>query len=134
MSEQNQDANFPVKPFGSQVLIVKEDINQKLIQVNGETENVARVLAVGDGTPLNNGEVRPPKVSPGDLIVVGGNLLSYRVGSHKFVMINEGQIIGTVNLEAYKAYAEANPVESTKTKKQAVKPRIATKDANEAFK
>lgn len=62
-----------------------------------EKPNQGEVIAVGEGKLLENGELRPVAVKPGDQVIFGqygGNAV--KVDGEELVILNESEIFGVV--------------------------------------
>lgn len=95
-------SDFIVQPMHNNILIKKVDlVEESKIIVSGQkeqTQNTARVLAVGPGRRVGS-ELVPPCVKPGDLILTGGQVAVYRVANEEFALISENSVVGIINEE-----------------------------------
>jgi co-chaperonin GroES (HSP10) len=93
-------SNFLLQPLHNNLLIEKEDLVQESkILLPGEkegTQNTARVLAVGPGR-YSGDTLIPCTVKVGDLIVTGGVISEYKIGTQKFGLISENSVVAIVN-------------------------------------
>lgn len=93
-------SQFPIQPMHNNLLIKKVDlVEESLIVVAGEkeqTQNTARVLAVGPGR-YSGKDLIPCSVKPGDLILTGGVLSLYKVGKEEFTLISENSVVGIID-------------------------------------
>lgn len=94
-------SDFIVQPMHNNLLIKKVDlVEEAKIVVAGQqkeqTQNTARVLAVGPGRRVG-AELVPVCVKVGDLILTGGQVSTYRVADEKFALISENSVVGIVN-------------------------------------
>lgn len=98
-------SDFIVQPMHNNILIKKVDlVEESKIVVAGkknQTQNTARVLAVGPGRRLGP-ELVPPCVKAGDLILTGGQVAVYRIADEEFALISENSIVGIVNEDLVK--------------------------------
>ena len=82
------------------LLIRKVDlVEESQIIVAGQktqTQNTARVLAVGPGRYIGEKQI-PCCVKPGDLILTGGQVAVYRVADEDFALISENSVVGIVD-------------------------------------
>lgn len=91
---------YVVQPMHNNILIQKVDLVEEskiiLADKKEQTQNTARVLAVGPGRQVGETLI-PVGVSPGQLILTGGMIAVYRVGHEEFCLINENSIVGIVD-------------------------------------
>lgn len=88
---------YPIKPMMNNILIEKVDLIKRTIVIEGgkDSENVARVLAVGPGRLVGD-KIIPVGVSVGDHIVVGGNFNTYRAGHKRFMLMSENSVVAVI--------------------------------------
>jgi co-chaperonin GroES (HSP10) len=93
-------SDFVVQPVHNNILIKKVDlIEETKIVLPGEkeqTQNTARVLAVGPGR-YHGDTLIPVSVKPGDLIITGGHVSVYRVAGEEFCLISDNSVVGLVD-------------------------------------
>ncbi len=91
-----------IKPQGSRVLVelIDYDLDAdgiELIDSHKEVQQKAKVIAVGEGTLLESGEIVTPDVTVGDTVIVtqtGGTMV--RDGASKYQIVVQDNIIGVV--------------------------------------
>ena len=100
-----------LEPIGDNIIIElpqeesKENKTQSGILLPKKTEaearkDIARVVAVGDGRILNNGEVLPPVVKVGDMVLFNkyaGTLLS--LDGKNYLLIKECDLLAILHEE-----------------------------------
>ena len=92
------------KPLGDRVLVKRTDEEQTTeggIELPGsaaEQPSEGKVLAVGPGKTLDNGEVRAVSVSEGDLVVFGqyAGSNTVKIDGDELVILNEQDILGVI--------------------------------------
>lgn len=93
-------SDFLIQPMHNNILIRKVDlVEESKIVVAGQknqTQNTARVLAVGPGRVIGDKQI-PCCVKPGDLILTGGQVAVYRVANEEFALISENSVVGIVD-------------------------------------
>jgi chaperonin GroES len=89
-----------LKPIGDRVLVEPLDAEEKsaggiyLPESAQEAPREGRVIAVGTGRVLDNGERLPLSVKEGDIVVYtkyGGN--EVRVGDKDYLILDEGSLL-----------------------------------------
>lgn len=100
-----------LEPIGDNIVIelpqeeTKENKTQSGILLPKKTEaearkDIAKVVAVGSGRILNNGEVLPPVVKPGDMVLFNkyaGTLLS--LDGKNYLLIKECDLLAILHEE-----------------------------------
>ena len=92
------------KPLGDRVLVKRTDEEQTTaggIVLPGsaaEQPSEGKVLAVGPGKTLDNGEVRAVSVKEGDLVVFGqyAGSNTVKIDGDELVILNEQDILGVI--------------------------------------
>ena len=93
------------KPLGDRVLVKRTDEEQTTeggIVLPGsaaEHPSEGKVLAVGPGKTLDNGEVRAVSVKEGDLVVFGqyAGSNTVKIDGDELVILNEQDILGVIS-------------------------------------
>ncbi len=57
-----------------------------------EKPNQGKVVAVGEGRLLNNGELKPMSVSVGDTVLFGGYANTVKIDGEELLILSEGEI------------------------------------------
>ena len=92
------------KPLGDRVLVKRTDEEQTteggiVLPVSAaEQPSEGKVLAVGPGKTMDNGEVRAVSVSEGDLVVFGqyAGSNTVKIDGDELVILNEQDILGVI--------------------------------------
>ncbi len=93
-----------IRPLYDRVVVRRKEEEEKsaggivLAGSAKEKPNQGDILAVGDGKPLDNGELRPLAVKVGDQVVFGpygGN--SIKVDGEELIILNESEILGVIS-------------------------------------
>ena len=93
------------KPLGDRVLVKRTDEEQTteggrvLPGSAAEQPSEGKVLAVGPGKTMDNGEVRAVSVSEGDLVVFGqyAGSNTVKIDGDELVILNEQDILGVIS-------------------------------------
>ena len=89
-----------IQPFGDKVLIkilVPEENAGSLlvVPVSKEKSNKGLVIAVGEGTTLPDGTVRPLQIKPGDVVLFTHNSgINFATGKNDYKIIPAKDILG----------------------------------------
>lgn len=94
-----------LKPVGARLVIryLKEDDRSKIVIPSSYQEKswdpvLAEVIDIGTGARLENGNIAPMMVKPGDKILVPGKAgYHWRKDGEEYVIINERDVIAIVN-------------------------------------
>ena len=57
-----------------------------------EKPNQGKIIAVGEGRLLNNGELKPMSVSVGDTVLFGGYATTVKIDGEELLILSEGEI------------------------------------------
>ncbi|MDF2182154.1 co-chaperone GroES [Neptuniibacter sp. CAU 1671] len=57
-----------------------------------EKPNQGKIIAVGEGRLLNNGELKPMSVSVGDTVLFGGYANTVKIDGEELLILSEGEI------------------------------------------
>jgi chaperonin GroES len=96
--------SLKLKPIGERVIVQRIGSKEKsqgglyLPDVAQEKPQEGKVIAVGPGKTLKNGEVVPPAVKAGDRVLFGkysGSEL--KVDDKEYVFLNEDDILAIIN-------------------------------------
>ena len=92
-----------LRPLYDKVLIKRLDVSETteggiiIPDTAAEKPQQAEVIAVGKGRPIENGEILPLDVKPGDRVIFGkygGNEIS--LGGEDYLIIPEHEILGII--------------------------------------
>ena len=95
--------DFPLEPLGDQVIIQQDSAESKtsggiiIPEQAKERPKQGKVLAVGPGKRMENGELLPVQLTVGDRIIFSpyaGN--EVKVGETTYLILTEGEILARV--------------------------------------